>query len=122
MAAPGLDIHNEIGIAAIREKSMRMTALLFDEARARGWAVTAPEDPAVRGGTVAVDAPHGELVAKELNARDIVVDFRPGAGIRIAPHFYNTGDECRFALDQIAEILETKAYAKHESVAGATPT
>lgn len=121
-AAPGLDIHNEIGIPEIRGKSMLMTALLYDEARARGWGVTAPEDPIVRGGTVAVDAPHGELVAKELNARDIVVDYRPGAGIRIAPHFYNTEDECRFALDQIAEILETKAYAKHESVGGATPT
>ncbi|MHC4941306.1 MAG: kynureninase/PvdN C-terminal domain-containing protein, partial [Planctomycetota bacterium] len=72
--------------------------------------------------TVAIDCPHGELVAKELNDRDVVVDYRPGAGIRVAPHFYNTEDEVHFALDQIAEILETKAYAKHDSVGGATPT
>jgi kynureninase len=121
-AVPGLELHNEIGVAAIRAKSMRMTAQVFDDARARGWRVHAPADPAVRGGTIAVDVPHGELVAKELLERDVVIDYRPGAGIRIAPHFFNSDDECRFALDQIAEILETKAYARHRSAAGAMPT
>jgi len=121
-AGPGLDLHNGIGVKAIREKSKRMTAMLFDGAKERGWRVTAPEDPEVRGGTVAVDVAHGELVAKELNARDVVVDYRPGAGIRLAPHFYNSLDECTYALDQIAEILESRAFEKHDSVAGATPT
>ena len=121
-APPGLRMHTEIGLPAIREKSLAMTDALIEEARERGWEVTAPLDPAVRGGTVAVNAPFGELVAKELNDRDVVVDFRPGAGIRIAPHFYNSIDECRFAITQIAEILETKAYERHTSVAGATPT
>ncbi|MDH3592254.1 MAG: aminotransferase class V-fold PLP-dependent enzyme, partial [Planctomycetota bacterium] len=121
-AAPGLKMHNEIGIPAIREKSKRMTAAIYADATERGWRCHAPADPEVRGGTVAVDVPHAELVAKELLARDIVIDFRPGAGIRIAPHFYNALDEAMFALSQIAEILETKAYEKHQSVAGAMPT
>jgi len=121
-AVPGLEIHADIGVPAIRAKSMRQTHLLYEGARARGWSVNAPEDPARRGGTVAIDVPHGELVAKELLARDVVIDYRPGAGIRIAPHFYNSDDECTAALDQIDEILETKAYEKHSSVAGAMPT
>jgi len=121
-AGPGLKIHNEIGVPAIREKSMRMTSLLYAEAQQRGWRVHAPEDPEVRGGTIAVDVPHGELVAKELLARDIVIDYRPGAGVRISPHFYNSEDECRFVLAQIDEISESKAYERHASVAGATPT
>jgi len=121
-AGPGLKMHAEIGIPAIREKSKAMTAFLHDDALRRGWKPFAPADPERRGGTVAVDVPSGELVAKELLERDVVIDYRPGAGIRIAPHFYNTLDECRFALDQIAEILETKAYARHRSVAGASPT
>ncbi len=121
-AAPGLDLHNEIGVPAIREKSMAMTRVVYEGARERGWWPHAPEDPARRGGTVAVDVEHGELVAKELLARDVLIDYRPGAGIRIAPHFYNSEDECRFALDQIADSLETKAYERHRSVAGAMPT
>jgi len=121
-AEPGLKIHNEIGVAAIRAKSMRLTQMLFDAARARGWRVHAPEAPERRGGTIAVDVPSGELVAKELLAREIVIDYRPGAGIRISPHFYNSEEECRRVLDEIAEILETKAYARHRSVAGASPT
>ncbi|MFQ5844880.1 MAG: kynureninase, partial [Planctomycetota bacterium] len=81
-----------------------------------------PPDPERRGGTVAVDVDHGERVARELCARDVVVDFRPGAGIRIAPHFYNDEAECAHALEQIAQILRTRAYERHRSVAGATPT
>jgi kynureninase len=121
-AGPGLKIHNEIGVPAIREKSMRLTKQLFEKSHARGWRVNAPKDPQRRGGTVAVDVPNGELVAKELLERDVVIDFRPGAGIRIAPHFYNTEEECARVLDEIGDILDSKAYAKHGSVAGATPT
>ena len=121
-ARPGLDIHNEIGIAAIREKSMQLTALLYEGAHERGWKCTAHADPQRRGGTVAVDVPHGELVAKELNARNVVVDYRPDAGIRIAPHFYNSAEECRRALKEIDEILASGAYERHDSAGGASPT
>jgi kynureninase len=121
-AAPGLSMHAEIGIDAIRENSMRLTRTLFEGARARGWCVNAPADPERRGGTVAIDLPEAELVAKELLAREIVIDFRPGAGIRVAPHFYNTEDECVFTLAQIDEILATGAHRRHSSVAGASPT
>ncbi len=121
-ARPGLDIHNEIGIAAIREKSMQLTALLYEGAHERGWKCTAHADPQRRGGTVAVDVPHGELVAKELNARNVVVDYRPGAGVRIAPHFYNSAEECRRALTEIDEILASGAYERHDSAGGASPT
>jgi kynureninase len=121
-AEPGLRMHAEIGVATIREKSIRMTARLFARARERGWRVNAPEAPARRGGTVAIDVPHGERIARELLARDVVVDYRPGAGIRIAPHFYNTEEECDRALEEIADILRTRAYERHRSAAGSTPT
>ncbi len=121
-AAPGLEIHNEIGVAAIREKSMRLTKLLFEGAEERGWRVHAPAEPARRGGTVAVDVPEGELVAKELLARDFVVDYRPGAGIRLAPHSYNSEEECTAVLAEIAGILRSRAFDRHQSVAGTMPT
>ena len=40
-----------------------------------------------------VDVPDGAAVADELIRRGVIVDYRPGAGIRMAPHFYNTEDE-----------------------------
>ncbi len=110
---PGLDILNKAGIAAIREKSMRMTARLFEAAKARGWRVNTPENPAERAGTVSVECPHAAEVCRELLAREILVDYRPKAGLRLSPHFYNREEECDLAIAQIADILETRAWQKH---------
>jgi kynureninase len=110
---PGLDILNKAGIGRIREKSMRMTARLFEGAKAHGWRVNTPENPAERAGTVSVDCPHAAEVSRELLAREILVDYRPKAGVRLSPHFYNREDECDLAIAQIAEILQTRAWEKH---------
>ena len=110
---PGLEILNKIGIVAIREKSVRMTAGLIEGARSRGWRVNTPENPVQRAGTVSVECPHANEVCRELLARDILVDYRPKAGVRISPHFYNREDECDFTLAQIEEILKTGAWEKH---------
>jgi kynureninase len=110
---PGLKILNNVGIAAIREKSMRMTARLIDGAKSRGWRVNTPDKPAERAGTVSVDCPHAYEVCRELIAKEILVDFRPKAGVRISPHFYNTEDECDFTLAQMEEIIRTSAWEKH---------
>jgi kynureninase len=42
-----------------------------------------------------------------------VVDYREGAGVRIAPHFYNTDDEIRLTMRAIAEILADGSWQKH---------
>jgi kynureninase len=110
---PGLDILNAVGIAAIREKSMRMTARLMEGAKSRGWRVNTPENCAERAGTVSIDCPHAAEVCRELLAREILVDYRPKAGVRLSPHFYNREDECDFALAQMEEILRTQAWEKH---------
>jgi kynureninase len=110
---PGLDILNEAGIGAIRQKSMRMTARLFEAAKAHGWRVNTPESPGERAGTVSVDCPHAAEVCRELLAREILVDYRPKAGVRLSPHFYNREEECDLAIAQIADILETRAWEKH---------
>ncbi|HEV3375234.1 MAG TPA: aminotransferase class V-fold PLP-dependent enzyme [Candidatus Acidoferrum sp.] len=110
---PGLDIVNAVGIAAIREKSIRMTTRLLDGAKGRGWRVNTPENPAERAGTVSIDCPHAAEVCLELLAREILVDYRPKAGVRLSPHFYNREEECDFALAQMEEILRTQAWEKH---------
>ena len=110
---PGLDILNEIGIQGIREKSMGLTARLMEGAKSRGWRVNTPENAAERAGTVSVECPHAYEVCRELLARDILVDYRPKAGVRISPHFYNREEECDFTLAQMEEILKTGAWEKH---------
>lgn len=110
---PGLEILVKAGIATIREKSMRMTARLFEAAKSHGWTVNTSENPAERAGTVSVDCPHAYEVCRELLAREILVDYRPKAGVRLSPHFYNREEECDFAIEQMAEILQTHAWEKH---------
>ncbi len=118
-AAEGPRIVRRAGIDAIRAKSIRQTSRLIELADARGYTVKAPRDPAVRGGTVAVDVPQGYEVSQFLLERDVIVDYRPGAGIRIAPHFYTTDAELDLAIATIDEALSTEGwrrFAQHRSV------
>jgi kynureninase len=85
----------------------------MEGARARGWRVNTPENPAERAGTVSIPCPHAYEVCRELLARDILVDYRPKAGVRVSPHFYNRDEECEFTLAQMEEILKTGAWKKH---------
>ena len=117
-ALPGYRTIREIGVAAIRRKSVRQTELLRELALERGYAVHAPADPERRGGTIAVDVPHGAAVVRALARREILVDYRPGAGIRISPHFYNTDEELLHCLDSVGEILESGEHTE-ESASGA---
>ena len=110
---PGLEIIRHVGVEKIREKSTRQTTQLIDGAIRRGWRVNSPRDSSERGGTVSIDCPHAQEVKNELIARNILVDYRPGAGIRISPHFYNRDDEIDFSLAQIDEILKTRAWERH---------
>jgi kynureninase len=84
----------------------------LEGARSRGWHINTPTDPAERAGTVSIECPHAREVTQELLARNIMVDFRPKAGVRLSPHFYNRDEEIDFVLEQIAEILKTNAWEK----------
>ena len=109
-ASAGYDIIEEVGVGRIRERSVQQTTLLVELLEAAGFEVASPANPDRRGGTVVVRTPELEAVHRELDAREIVCDFRPDAGIRLGPHFFNTDDELRFAAAQIAEIVESGAY------------
>lgn len=106
----------EAGMQSIRTKSMRQTSWLIESADARGWRVSAPREAERRGGTVAFDVPHAAEVARALIARDIVVDYRPGAGIRVAPHFYTTDDELAACIEAIDDILTTGEWSRFAGV------
>ncbi len=104
-AMPGLKIIREAGVERIREKSKKMTARLIELADQRGWRANAPRNPEQRGGTVAIDMPNAKEVCAELCRRDVLVDYRPKAGVRFSPHFYNTMEEIDKAIATVDEIL-----------------
>ena len=113
----GYDLIEEVGVSRIRENSLRQTQLLIDLADAAGFEVQSPRDPARRGGSVTIDVPEAAAVYAELESRAILGDFRPGAGIRLGPHFFNTDDEIAFAVAQMVEIVETGTFARHMGAA-----
>jgi kynureninase len=108
VAREGYRILRDVGMAAVREKSLRQTARLLDLADELGVPVRTPRDPARRGGTVSIDVPRGLDTARELNRRDIVVDYRPGAGVRLSPHFYSTDEECEHAVRELAAVAAAR--------------
>jgi kynureninase len=110
---PGLDIVAKASVERIRAKSQRQTERLIEGALARGWRVNSPRKSAERGGTISIDCPHAKEVTRELLAREILVDYRPAAGVRLSPHFYNRDEEIDFALAQMEEILATRAWERH---------
>jgi kynureninase len=109
-ARPGLEIIGAIGTTAIRAKSMRQTQRLLELAEEAGFRCTTPRDPARRGGTVAIDVENGYEISQSLKALDILCDYRPGAGIRLSPHFYNRDDELEAAIAAIRDIRATGAW------------
>ncbi|HEX6736673.1 MAG TPA: aminotransferase class V-fold PLP-dependent enzyme [Vicinamibacteria bacterium] len=118
-AEAGYDVVNTIGVPAIREKSLRQTGLLLELARAQGFVTRTPDAPAERGGMVIVDVPHAAAVTRELVRREVLVDYRPGAGIRLSPHFYTSDQELERAVGEIRQILDSEAYRRHEASGGA---
>jgi kynureninase len=112
-ATAGYDLIEEIGVDRIRENSLRQTTLLIELLDRAGFEVASPREPARRGGTVTVRTPEFAAVHKELAARQILCDFRPDAGLRLGPHYYNTDEELRHVVDQVAEIVESGAFERH---------
>lgn len=100
----GYEIIGQVGVERIREKSLRLTGRLIDLAKEQGFRVNTPLDAARRGGTVSIQPPDAMRVSQELVRRGFLVDFRPGAGIRVAPHFYNSMDEVEAIIDEISRI------------------
>ena len=108
-ARPGVKIITEVGIERIREKSKRQTTRLIELADQRDWRVNTPRDPEHRGGTVSIDMPDSHEVCRELLKRDILVDYRPQAGVRFSPHFYTKDEEIDAAIGAVEEILKARA-------------
>lgn len=117
-AIEGPRVVRRAGIDAIRAKSIRQTSRLIALADERGYKVTAPRDPSRRGGTIAFDIPNAYGVAQALLANNVIVDYRPNAGIRVGPHFYTSDAELERCVDMIDGILRDESWKPFEAQRG----
>lgn len=118
-ASPGYKIINEVGIDRIRAKSVRQTSRLIELAQEAGFKVTSPKNPEQRGGTITVWHEEAAAITRELIRREFIVDFRPGAGVRISPHFYTKDDELDLVINEMKKIRDARAYDRAEHVGAA---
>jgi kynureninase len=118
-AQSGYRIINEIGVGKIREKSMRQTEYLIGLAEEAGFRVTSPKDVKQRAGTITVAHEHAGAMAKELIRREFIIDYRPGAGVRISPHFYTTDNELELVIREMKKIADSESYREHETAGAA---
>ncbi|HET9478037.1 MAG TPA: aminotransferase class V-fold PLP-dependent enzyme [Pyrinomonadaceae bacterium] len=103
-AIPGLDIIESVGVTQIAAESQRRMQLMIDFARERGWTINTPLDVERRGGSVMIGVDDAKSVSEQLAERRVFVDWRPGAGLRISPHFFNTDEEVEEALQILATL------------------
>ncbi|MHB8878691.1 MAG: aminotransferase class V-fold PLP-dependent enzyme [Myxococcaceae bacterium] len=113
-AEPAYDIIRQVGVQAIRAKSLRQTSLLMALADEQGLKVNTPRAPFRRGNTVCVDFQASEDASQRLIAAGFVIDWRPSGGIRISPHFYNSDEECRAILDEIRRLRASGTLREQE--------
>jgi kynureninase len=110
-AQAGYEIVADIGVRRIREHSVRLTSRIVEHALARGYEVRSPLDARERGGTVTLAVPDAARVAEALCDRRVIIDHRPGAGIRMAPHFYTTDAEVDLAMATLDDLVGAGASA-----------
>lgn len=105
-AMTGLEIINDLGVENIRARSIELTDHAMHLAHETRLKLNSPDAPERRGGHITVDFPRSAAACDELIRRGYLVDYRPNAGIRIAPHFYNTHDEVTAIFSEIRGIID----------------
>jgi kynureninase len=108
-ARAGYEIVRIAGVEAIRQRSLRLTRRIIEHAQRTGYRLNTPLEDDERGGSVVIDVPNGEAASQELLRRKVIIDYRPGAGIRMAPHFYNTEAEIDHAMKTLDAVLAETA-------------
>ncbi|MBV8726265.1 MAG: aminotransferase class V-fold PLP-dependent enzyme [Candidatus Eremiobacteraeota bacterium] len=102
VAKPGHDTIKEVGIQRIREHNVRLTNLIAERALERELKVNTPLEPERRTGWIGIDFAGVDTAYRELIEQRVFVDFRPGCGIRVGPHFYTNDED----IDRFFEALD----------------
>jgi cysteine desulfurase/selenocysteine lyase len=97
------------GVPAIESHILALTRILTDGFRQiDGVKVYSAMNDSDRAGIVTITLPahvNGATVFKKLLAKNIVISLREGK-LRYSPHFYNTTEEIRLALEATKDFVE----------------
>lgn len=104
-AIPGLELIEAVGVTDIAAESQRRTQSMIDFASARGWTINTPLDKDRRGGSVMIGVENARVMVERLAEQRVFVDWRPEAGLRMSPHFFNTDEEIEEALNILAGLM-----------------
>lgn len=121
-ARAGYALVGEVGVERIRAWSVELTERLRRDLVDRGFTIGSPADPARRGGTLVAglrDDEDGDAFVAALADRAILVDHRPGAGIRVGPHFYTRTDEVDAFAEALSELRASRAWERRRAPARA---
>jgi kynureninase len=102
---PGLQIIEEVGVKTIQAESQRRTEWMIHFALEQGWKINSPPNVEDRGASVMIYVEDGAAMVKRLAERKVFVDCRPGVGLRMSPHFFNTDEEVREAMRILAQLM-----------------
>src|ERR1044072_3329289 len=105
-AIPGLEIVEAVGVPEISAESQRRTQWMIDFAAERGWTINTPVNKNQRGGSVMIGVANASSMVERLAEQKVFVDWRPDAGLRMSPHFFNTDEEIEEALNILARLME----------------
>jgi kynureninase len=120
-ASAGHEIVLEVGVEKIRGWSVHLTERLRQRMLSQGFQVPSPADPRRRGGMLVIglrEDEDGPAFVAALERAGVLVDHRPGAGIRVSPHFYTREDELDEFAEMMRDLREKRAWRAHLAQAG----
>ena len=104
-AEAGLQILAEIGLPAIENRIVELTAAIISEAKESGYTLAVPDDPKRHGALITLRTHDENALVASLEDEGIVTSCRFG-NLRIAPHFYNNHDD----IDTLFRALKRRKH------------
>ena len=118
-----LEIFKQVGIHAVREKSLLLTNYLMflieEKLGDFGFTIVSPKPETQRGGHVALQHQNAGKINEAFKNRNIITDFRMPDIIRLTPvALYNSFAEVWQTVEILFDIMVSKEYNKYDNQRG----
>ncbi|MEK4085538.1 kynureninase [Psychrobacillus sp. FSL K6-1415] len=115
-----LEMFAEVGIDAIREKSLKLTnymmTLIEHELSEYNFVIANPRETEKRGGHIFLVHDEAARICKALKVQQVIPDFRSPNGIRLAPvALYNSYEDVWKTVQILKLIMKEELYKKYEN-------